>query len=171
MNYHLTILEMAVVALGLAILLADLWLPAAERRKLGCFAAVGLGFVLLGSFYLHGGADQTAFNGMYVLDDLALFFKRFFLIAAIIVLIMSVEYADCIQSGISEFYALILFALAGMMFAASAGDFSLLFVSIELITVTFYILNSFQRQRLGSLEAGVKYLILGALSSGFMVYG
>ncbi len=58
-----------------------------------------------------------------------------------------------------------------MMFAASANDFALLFVSIELITVTFYVLTSFQRNRLLSLEAGVKYLILGALSSAFMVYG
>ena len=58
-----------------------------------------------------------------------------------------------------------------MMFAASANDFSLLFVAIELITVTFYILVSFQRHRMQSLEAGVKYLILGAVSSAFLVYG
>ena len=95
---------------------------------------------------------QYAFGRMYVLDDLALFFKRFFLLTGIIVLVMSVEFADRIETGISEFYALILFALAGMMFAASANDFSLLFVSIELITVTFYILTSFQRGRLVSLE-------------------
>src|SRR6185295_6544398 len=110
-------------------------------------------------------------GGMFVLDGLALFFKRFFLLAALIVLLMSGEFADRIQSGLSEFYALILFALAGMMVAASANDFSLLFVSLELITITFYILTSFQRGRLVSLEAGVKYLILGALSTAFTVYG
>src|SRR5256885_89036 len=108
---------------------------------------------------------------MYVQDALALFFKRFFLLAAIIVLVMAVEFADRISVGISEFYALILFALAGMMFAASANDFTLLFVSVELITVTFYVLTSFQRSRRASLEAGVKYLILGALSSAFLVFG
>jgi NADH-quinone oxidoreductase subunit N len=58
-----------------------------------------------------------------------------------------------------------------MLFAASANDFTMLFVSIELITVTFYVLTSFQRGRLVSLEAGVKYLILGALSSAFLVFG
>jgi NADH-quinone oxidoreductase subunit N len=58
-----------------------------------------------------------------------------------------------------------------MLFAASANDFAMLFVSIELITITFYVLTSFQRGRLGSLEAGVKYLILGALSSAFLVFG
>jgi NADH-quinone oxidoreductase subunit N len=171
MNFHLIILEVAVVALGLGILLADLWIPPADRRKLGWLAALALGLILVGSFEFHGDTTQTAFNGMYVLDGLALFFKRFFLLAAMVVLVMSVEFADRIETGISEFYALILFALAGMMFSASANDFSLLFVSIELITVTFYILTSFQRGRLLSLEAGVKYLILGALSSAFMVYG
>src|SRR2546430_16993812 len=108
---------------------------------------------------------------MYALDPLALFFKRFFLLAALLVLLMSVEFADRLGSGIVEFYALILFALAGMMFASSVNDFSLLFVSLELITVTFYVLTSFQRARLVSLEAGVKDLILGAISTSFTVFG
>jgi NADH-quinone oxidoreductase subunit N len=173
MNYSLTILEIAVVALGLALLLLDLWTPADQKRQLGYAAAAALGLVLLSSFssLIDPGAPATAFNGMYVQDGLALFFKRFFLVAAILVLVMSVEFADRIPAGISEYYALIVFALSGMMFAASANDFSLLFVSVELITVTFYVLTSFQRNRLGSLEAGVKYLILGALSSGFLVFG
>jgi len=173
MNYSLTILEMAVVLLGLAVLLADLWTPATLKRQLGYAAAVALGLVLLFSFssFVDSGATATAFNGMYVRDGLALFFKRFFLVAAIIVLIMAVDFSDRIATGISEYYALILFALSGMMFAASANDFTLLFVAIELITITFYVLTSFQRGRLPSLEAGVKYLILGALSSSFLVFG
>src|SRR5581483_2649663 len=171
MNYQLIILEIAVVVLGLGILLADLWTPLEAKRKLGYLAAIILGLILIGSFKFSTPDPQYAFGGMYVLDDLALFFKRFFLVATIIVLVMSMEFAARIEAGISEYYALIFFALAGMMFAASSNDFSLLFVSVELITVTFYILTSFQRGRLVSLEAGVKYLILGALSSAFMVYG
>jgi len=111
------------------------------------------------------------FNGSYVMDGLAVFFKRFFLLAALIVLLMAAEFSSRILAGISEFYSLTLFALSGMMFAASANDFAMLFVSIELITVTFYVLTSFQRNRLASLEAGIKYLILGALASAIMVYG
>jgi NADH-quinone oxidoreductase subunit N len=78
------------------------------------------------------------FHGSYVMDGLAVFFKRFFLLTALIVLVMAAEFAGRIETGISEFYSLVLFALSGMMFAASANDFSMLFVSIELITVTFY---------------------------------
>ena len=88
-----------------------------------------------------------------------------------LVLFMAAEFSDRIAAGISEYYSLIVFALAGMLFAASANDFAMLFVSIELITITFYVLVSFQRSRLVSLEAGVKYLILGALSSAFLVFG
>lgn len=108
---------------------------------------------------------------MYILDGFALFFKRFFLIAAILVMVVSIEFSPKFQSGKGEYFALILFALSGMMFSASANHFALLFVSMELMTITFYILTSFLRNQLLSLEAGVKYLILGALSSGFLVYG
>ncbi|HWY77898.1 MAG TPA: proton-conducting transporter membrane subunit, partial [Verrucomicrobiae bacterium] len=172
MNYSSMMLEIAVVVLGLGLLLVDLWTPAEKKRNLGYGAAIALTIVLIWSLqwkpitYADGSLQP-----MYVLDPLALFFKRFFLLSAIIVLVMSVEFAPRIEAGISEFYSLILFALAGMMFAASANDFTLLFVSVELITVTFYVLTSFQRGRLVSLEAGVKYLILGGLSSAFMVYG
>jgi len=166
------ILEMAVVATGLGLLLVDLWTPPAVKRHLGYGAAAALGFILLLSFSpTIASAPASAFNGMFVQDSFALYFKRFFLVAAILTLLLTVEFADCVPSGIGEYYAILLFALAGMMFAASANDFSLLFVAIELITVCFYVLTSFQRSRVTSLEAGVKYLILGALSSAFMVFG
>lgn len=170
MNASLMILEIAVLVLGIALLLLDLWTPPARKRRLGYGAAVALVVVLAYSFKLTGETG-FAFGQAYAFDGLALFFKRFFLLAAILVLVMAAEFSDRIASGISEFYSLILFALAGMMFAASANSFPMLFVSLELITVTFYVLTSFQRNRLASLEAGVKYLILGALSSAFLVYG
>jgi len=171
MNYSLLILEYLVAALGLGVLLADLWLPAERRRELGLAAAAGVAVILLVSFFVEGIGAQSAFGNMYVLDGLAMFFKRFFLLAAFIVLVMAAEFADRVPGGLSEYFSLILFALLGMMFAASANDFSVLFVSLELVTVTFYVLVSFQRSRMQSLEAGVKYLIIGALSSAFMVYG
>src|ERR1041385_3832104 len=174
MNIFLLSHEILVLALALSVLLADLWLPAHRKRKLGYTVAIGLGFILCFSLLkMSAGADvaQYAFGKMYVMDALGLFFKRFFLLAALAVVLMSVEFSDRFETGVAEFYALLLFALTGMLFAASANDFALLFVSLELITVTFYVLTSFQRARLRSLEAGVKYLILGALSTAFTVYG
>src|SRR5471032_2717361 len=173
MNSSLITLELCVIAIGIILMLADFWMPP-ERKKFLAYAAIAaLGGLLLVSMGGTGICSQfgTAFSGSFVEDALALFFKRFFLVAAILVLFMSAEFSDRIAAGISEYYSLIVFALAGMLFAASANDFAMLFVSIELITITFYVLVSFQRGRLVSLEAGVKYLILGALSSAFLVFG
>ena len=167
---HPLILEVAVIVLGLTLLLLDLWTPVERKRQLGYGAALSVGVIFCFSFGLDVSQGQ-ALGQSFVLDSLALFFKRFFLLAALIVLLMSVEFSDRIDAGISEFYSLILFALAGMMFAASANDFTLFYVSIELISITFYVLTSFQRSRLTSLEAGIKYLILGALASSFLIYG
>lgn len=174
MNALLLTHEWLVIGLGLGLLLADLWIAPEAKRKLGYVAAIGVGAVLFYSLFIFQaptGDQAYAFGQMYLLDGLALFFKRFFLVSALIVLLMSIEFADRIQTGIAEFYALVLFALAGMLFASSANDFALLFVSLELITVTFYVLTSFQRAERRSLEAGVKYLIIGALSTCFTVFG
>jgi len=173
MNLALMTLELSVVALGVVVLLADLWMPADRKRGLGYAAAAALILLFINSFTTHCscGLEGSACDGMFVQDALAVFFKRFFLLTAVLVLILSVEFSDRIVAGISEYYSLTIFALAGMLFAASANNFALMFVAIELITVTFYVLTSFTRGNVVSLEAGVKYLILGALSSAFMVYG
>ncbi len=167
-------LEISVIGLGLVLMLADLFVPAERRKYIGYAAIAALGVLLLASFSGNGSCSNfgTAFNGGFVNDGLSLFFKRFFLIAAILVLFIAAEFSDRLAAGaIAEYYSLIVFALAGMLFAASSNDFTMLFVSIELITITFYVLVSFQRSKIASLEAGVKYLILGALSSSFMVFG
>jgi NADH-quinone oxidoreductase subunit N len=170
MNYSLLTLEILVSLLGIGVLLADLWIPASARKLVGYGAATFVGILLT---YAIGGAapaDGTAFGGMFIVDAMSNFFKGFFLLAALVVLLLSLEYADKLV-GYAEYCALTIFALAGMLFAASANDFILMFVALELITITFYILVSFQRGKVASIEAGVKYLIMGAVASGFMVFG
>ncbi len=174
MNLGLLTLEIVVVLTGLGVLVADLWLPGEMRRRLSHVAAGVVGLLLLMSFtrWIDLGVAETAFGGMFIQDGISIFFKRLFLLAALIVLVLSFDFADRLPTtAIGEYTALLLFALAGMMLAASANDLSLLFVSVELITVSFYVLVSFQRSRATSLEAGVKYLITGALASALMVYG
>jgi NADH-quinone oxidoreductase subunit N len=174
MNSSLIGLEISVIGLGLVLMLADFFVPAERRKFIGYAGIAALGVLLVLSFadLSTVGLTGTAFNGSFINDDLSLFFKRFFILAAILVLFIAAEFSDRFAEGsVAEYYSLIVFALAGMLFAASANDFAMLFVSIELITITFYILVSFQRGKLQSLEAGVKYLILGALSSAFMIFG
>lgn len=176
MNSSLILVEILVGLLGLGVLLADLWLPAKNRRQLGWAAALGVGIIFFVS--LKDAAEVTyaftapgAKTGMFVQDSLSVFFKQFFLLAALLVILMAVEYSDRFATGVSEYFSLILFALLGMLFSASTNDFTLMFAALELITITFVILNSFQRDRASSIEAGVKYLILGGTSSAIMVFG
>jgi NADH-quinone oxidoreductase subunit N len=176
MNYSLISVEILVALLGLGVLLADLWMPPERRRMLGWAAACGVAVIFV--IGLTDAAEASyaftapgAKTGMYVQDSLSVFFRQFFLLAAVLVLLMAVEYSGRFATGISEFYSLILFALLGMLFCASANDFVLMFVALELITITFVVLNSFQRNRVASIEAGLKYLILGAVASAFMVFG
>jgi len=167
-------LEVSVIGLGLVLMLADLFMPPERRRFAAYLGIVALGGLLVTSLSGDGSCSiaGTAFHGMFVNDALSLFFKRFFLVATILVLFLTAEFYDRVAEGsIAEYYSLIVFALVGMLFAASSNNFAMLFVSIELITISFYVLVSFQRSQLLSLEAGVKYLILGALSSAFMVFG
>ena len=167
-------LEISVVGVALVLMLADFFVPAERRRFIGYAGIAALGALLVMSLSGDGTCSNfgTAFGNSFINDGLSLFFKRFFIIAAILVLFIAAEFSDRIAEGsVAEYYSLIVFALAGMLFAASSNDFVMLFVSIELITITFYVLVSFQRSKLASLEAGVKYLILGALSSSFMVFG
>ena len=102
---NLMILELAVVVLGLGILLGDLWTEAHQKHLLGYAAAGLVGVILFASFGLlqASAAPAYGFNNMLVVDGLAIFFKRLFLLAAMLVLLMAVEFAPRIQSGISEF--------------------------------------------------------------------
>jgi NADH-quinone oxidoreductase subunit N len=172
MNASLMTLELWVIIIGIVLMLADfVFNIAPERKKVLAYLAIAALGVLLFTNLGNDAATGVGFNGAFVEDSLAIFFKRFFLVAAILVLFLSAEFAGKFATSVAEYYSLIIFALTGMLFAASANDFAMLFVSIELITVTFYVLVSYQRRKVMSLEAGVKYLIIGALSSAFMVFG
>lgn len=173
MNLWLLGPEVVLVLLGLALLLIDAVVPETRRRLLGFAAAAVVGVLFLYAASGHAGLPDTgyAFGRMFILDRLSIFFKALFLAAGFLVLLLASELGDRLGSGVTEYFSLTLFALAGMLLAASANDFAVMYVALELITVTFYVLTSYQRGKVASLEAGVKYLILGALSSAFLVYG
>jgi NADH-quinone oxidoreductase subunit N len=164
--------ECLAVVLAVLTLLGDAFKPLPDRRRLGYVLAAVMGLLLLYSFgpWIQV-QDQTFFHGMYRFDAFALFFKRLFLLVLMFVLVMAAEFSPRIESGIAELYALILLCGTGMLLTASVNDFILLFVALELVTISFYVLVSYLRRQLPSLEAGTKYLVLGALSSGFNVYG
>jgi NADH-quinone oxidoreductase subunit N len=180
-------LEALTVTLGLILLMAEAFVPAKSKAWVGICAALGLVVILcLTCIAIGPGAKPDAAWAkwplwkFYQFDSLARFYKGFALVTTIFVVLLSVDYRKILarftdhpgsENGTGEYYALPVFACAGMMWLASAKDLAGAFVALELITVTFYILVAYMRRNVGSLEAGVKYLILGALSTGFLVYG
>jgi NADH-quinone oxidoreductase subunit N len=170
MNFSSLTLEILVASLAMLLLVSDLWAGPRVRSRLGFVSMAGLFAILAISFNIAPCAPGSA-DSMLAQDGLALFFQRFFLVTAIFIVFMANLCADRIPMGIGEFHVIVLVALTGMMLAAAANDFVMVFVALELMSICFYVLVSFQRSRLCSLEAGVKYLILSALSASILVFG
>lgn len=116
-------------------------------------------------------AAGDAFGGAYRWDGMAAFFKRLFLFAGLAAAWMMLRASDGPKADRVEYAALPWFAVVAMGLIASAGDFTVLFVSMEALTITAYVLVALERDRAASLEAGVKYLVMGGLSAAFLVYG
>lgn len=176
-------LEIIVVALGLVLLLLDAFAPSLRKTAIAAIGGIGL-LVVFGLLFVAEGpsaeAAGTGFWRFYSADGLALFYKGLILITTLLVLVLAVEYRSVISSylgevkgeaGLGEFYCIPLFVCAGLMWMASANDLTSMFVALELVTISFYVLVAYMRRNVGSVESGVKYLVLGALSTGFFVYG
>src|SRR5438132_8870138 len=174
-------LEIAVLVLGMVILLVEAFATKIDKRILAFAAIAGLAVVLLGTFFVAPSPSPnqaTGFWSFYTADRLSIVFKQFALVTTILVLIMMIDYAPVVRTsfpsardGLGEFFAVPIFTCAGLMYLVSAIDFVFIFVSLELVTISFYVLVSFTRRNPVTLEAGTKYLVLSALSTAFLVYG
>jgi len=166
--------EVQLLLWAVALLILEACRPRTGAKIMGRLASLGVVLVLAGTFcpYMSGPAEiHFEWSNLYYVDPLAVFFKRFFLVTLIVVLRMGEEFVDELPLGRAEFLILPLFPAIGMMLLASAYDFMTVFAALELVTISFYILVAMQRNRAAALEAGVKYLVMGALSTGFLVYG
>src|SRR5262249_41384334 len=121
--------------------------------------------------YIATGNDLTGFNGSITIDGTGVFFNWIFLAAALIVAFVSYKYLEIAGEHHGEYYGLILFAQCGMFFLATGTDLVTLFVGLELMALCFYVMVGFLRTEKRSNEAAIKYLLLGAFSSGFLAYG
>ncbi len=157
--------ELTMTALALIVLLLDLIV----RRK-EVLAAVSIGGVAIVALMLIDGYGVT-FGGMFVSDGYSTFFKLVFFINVILTVLISVRYIAIEKVNFGEYYGLILFSTIGMMLMASAGDLIVLYLGLELMALSAYVLAGFIRHNVKSNEAALKYLLLGAFSSAFLLYG
>jgi NADH-quinone oxidoreductase subunit N len=180
---HFTIIPAIMLALfGCAILLFDAipWLGFADPRQrkfLLIFLVIAEGLACLGLWrqhsYLAGGGigEVTGFHGAITIDGFSIFFNLMFVVAALIVAVVSYKYLEIAGEHHGDYYSLILLAQAGMYFLATGTDLVTLFIGLELMALCFYVMVGFLRSDKRSNEAALKYLLLGAFSTGFLVYG
>jgi len=170
MNYSLLAPEILAAVVGVMVLLMGLVFKGRAQKKVGAISVVSL-LLILGLVILRFTQAQIFFNGIYQVDPYANFFKVLFLLAALLVILSSGQYTERFGEKKSEFYALMIFATLGMMVMAGAGDFLTIYIGLELMTISFYILTAYLLNDEASSEAGLKYLILGAISSAVLLFG
>jgi NADH-quinone oxidoreductase subunit N len=172
MNMALIAPELCMILLSSLILLLDFTCPKISKKQLAIFSIFGMALIILQLIGMSvSGVNDTAFNTMFVLDPLAIFFKIFILVSTLLVFLASLEYVDKLSHFQGEYYYLLLFSALGMMFMVSANDFLSLFITLEFSTFGFYILVAYLRDDVKSNEAGIKFFILGVLTASIIAYG
>ncbi len=166
--------ELIITLFACAALVMDLVAQRKRGRLTALFCMVGIAMALVSTGILYAqyhGTERFAFYRMVVVDDFALFFKMLFLVGAAIAVLMSVRFLDIERQQYGEYYALVLFATLGMMLMAAGTDLLTLYISLELMAISIYVLVGFVRGDRRSNEAAIKYFLLGAFSSGILLYG
>jgi NADH-quinone oxidoreductase subunit N len=157
--------EIYMTALALILLLADLFIK--KKGALAALSIVGTGVVA----YTLIGSSGVTFGGMFISDGYSTFFKIIFFLNVILSVLISIKYIAIEKVNFGEYYSLIVLSTLGMMIMASAGDLIVLYLGLELMALSTYVLAGFIRHDTKSNEAALKYFLLGAFASAFLLYG
>jgi NADH-quinone oxidoreductase subunit N len=167
----MTIVPEAIVAgTALVVLLTGVFLTGKERTVLPWISLLGVFIATVSSVSLWN-EPTLSFNGLLRSDNFAVFFNTIFLLSTALVILSSTRYVRLQKIEHPEYYSLILFACVGMMIVAKSADLVSVFLGIEILSISLYILSGFLRTRVESAEASLKYFLLGAFSAGFFLYG
>jgi NADH-quinone oxidoreductase subunit N len=152
------------------LLLVDLFIPKERKGSTALLSALGLALTL-GFTLSQIGQEITGFNGMVVLDGFSVFVNALLLVSGLLGVALAYGYVRRMGLERGEYYTLLLFSVTGMMLMAQAADLIVVFLALELLSIPLYVLAAFARPRVESEEAGLKYFLLGAFATGFVVYG
>src|SRR5215472_1025771 len=155
---------------ALVVMLLDLFLDEQEKGFLAWISLLGLA-LCAGETMILWGSQDTAFRSAIVLDNFALFFTQLFIGVAALTILSSIHYIKETKIHEGEFYALVLFATGGMILMAAANDLIVFFLGLETMSVAVYILTGMWRASSRSSEAAMKYFLIGAFATGFLLYG
>ncbi|MFZ5880008.1 MAG: NADH-quinone oxidoreductase subunit N [Chloroflexota bacterium] len=152
------------------LLVLDLFIPRGSKGWTALLAALGLGLTL-GITWVQVGSSSPGFNGMVVLDGFSTFLNALLLISGLLGIALAYGYVRRMGIERGEYYTLLLFSVVGMMLMTQAADLIMVFIALELLSIPLYVLAAFNSQSFASEEAGLKYFLLGAFSTGFVLYG
>jgi len=163
--------EILLVALAALVMALDILWPASRRRAIGLITAGGFALIAVAALIFSRNAPDNPliFGGMIRDDGLAFFFRMMFIFSGMIVALLSVDSPGVGDKG--EYYALIIGAVIGMNFMASAADLIMVYLAIETTSISLYLLAGFLREDDKSAESGLKYFLFGAFTSTIMLYG
>ncbi len=167
MNYQLLLPQIFLFLWAILLFILDF----ARREKKHHLAYVALSGIVITTVLVLTSQKGELFGGMFQADSLSSFFGLIFLLAGFLTIASSVELTQKLPSHKGEYFGLILLSMVGMMFLASAGELLTLYVSLELTTIPLFVLAAYHKDRLKSTEAGLKYMILGGVSSALLLYG
>ena len=163
--------EIIVLVTACTVLLVDLFAPQRERAfTLAVTTIIGLLLAIISEVQLHG-KEITGFYGTVVADDFSVLFEMIYLSVAIVTVLISIHYIAENEMNFGEYYVLLLTAVSGMMFMTSGLDLLVIFIGLEIMSISSYILVGIKRKVARANEAALKYLLLGAFSTGFLLYG
>jgi NADH-quinone oxidoreductase subunit N len=169
-DFYILLPLTVLTAWACALLLADLFIPKDRKGITAFLAALGLA-VTLGFTVAQIGREGIGFNGMVTLDGFSTFTSALILLSGLLGISLAYGYIKRMGLERGEYYALMLFSITGMMLMTQASDLIIIFLSLELLSIPLYVLAAFARPNLQSEEAGMKYFLLGAFATGFIVYG
>jgi NADH-quinone oxidoreductase subunit N len=154
-----------------ALLLVDLFISKERKSLTALLAALGLALALSFTLMQLGQETKTSFHNMVVVDGFSVFVNALLLASGLLAIGLSFGYIKRMHLERGEYYTLMLFSISGMMLMAQAGDLIVVFLALELLSIPLYVLAAFDRPKVESEEAGLKYFLLGAFATGFVVYG
>ena len=166
--------QLLLALFGIGILLTDFLLESGQKIFNAVMAMMGVGFAGIALWQIYRempAVGKSFFSDSLLVDPFAMFFSLIFLASAALAILLSARYMNIEKEQHGEYYALILFATIGMMFLVEGIDLIVQFIALETMAISFYVLAGFLRHDRRSNEASLKYLLLGAFSSGILAYG
>ena len=170
-NLDLLTPEFALAGLAFLVFLVDLFLPEDRKEYLAWLSIAGLLALIVVSLVMLWGEQETLYDGLLAVDDFSLFFKVFFLGMGVFIILSSMDFVKNQLEHQGEFYGLILFSILGMNVMAQSRELLTAYIALELLSFSLYVLAAYAKDNAKSNESGLKYIIVGAVSSAIFLYG